>query len=381
MRTIHYFLGIFFIGLMVQCSSGKKAFEKGDYYSAVIKSVNRLRQNPDHKKSKETLKAAYPMALSQLEMDAARILSSTDQFKHCEALERYEMVNQLHDDIRRCPGALRVIPNPKSAHSKTNELKQYAADERYKAGIAALERGTRASAKDAYYHFLDAKEYVSNFRDVDDKIAQARYEATLRVLVEKIPVPAMYSLSNDFFQEQLQQYLNGNYGGNPFVEFYNWDEARNMDENMFDHYLQMEFENFVIGQTFLSKDTETFSRDSVVVGTVTLEDGTSVDAYNTVSAQLTSWKKETLSNGVMALRIFDVRNDRMLNSRRFDGNYLWVSQWGSFNGDERALDDDQLVLCNQSEVNPPPPQQLFVEFTKSIYDQLTRELSSFYNRY
>jgi hypothetical protein len=40
---------------------GQKAYERGDYYEAVMQAVNRLRQNPDHDKSKEALKNAYPL--------------------------------------------------------------------------------------------------------------------------------------------------------------------------------------------------------------------------------------------------------------------------------------------------------------------------------
>jgi hypothetical protein len=32
------------------CASGKKAYERGDYYEAVMLSVSKLRQNPDHMK-------------------------------------------------------------------------------------------------------------------------------------------------------------------------------------------------------------------------------------------------------------------------------------------------------------------------------------------
>jgi len=44
MRTIltWMILGIF----LFSCSTGKKAYERGDYYAATLKAVNRLRSNP-----------------------------------------------------------------------------------------------------------------------------------------------------------------------------------------------------------------------------------------------------------------------------------------------------------------------------------------------
>jgi len=40
-----------------------------------------------------------------------------------------------------------------------------------------------------------------------------------------------------------------------------------------------------------------------------------------------------------------------------------------------------LDICESEPVLPPARQDLFVEFTKPIYTQLTNELKRFYNRY
>ena len=58
------------------CSSGKKAYERGDYYGAVMKSINRLRQNPDHSKSIEALRNAYPMAVEYYENEDQNEIAS-----------------------------------------------------------------------------------------------------------------------------------------------------------------------------------------------------------------------------------------------------------------------------------------------------------------
>ncbi|HPM32390.1 MAG TPA: hypothetical protein PLJ60_18795, partial [Chryseolinea sp.] len=56
-----------FLLILTACSSGKKAYEQGDYYSAVLQAVNRLRQKPDHEKSAEALRNAYPLAIERLQ--------------------------------------------------------------------------------------------------------------------------------------------------------------------------------------------------------------------------------------------------------------------------------------------------------------------------
>src|SRR3989337_4136733 len=79
------------------CSSGKTTFERGNYYEAVITSVNRLRKNNDHKKSVETLRQAYPMAVSFYEERAKTALATTGPFKWTEVVNSYSFINTMYD--------------------------------------------------------------------------------------------------------------------------------------------------------------------------------------------------------------------------------------------------------------------------------------------
>ncbi|HZH73912.1 MAG TPA: hypothetical protein VFD91_15555, partial [Mariniphaga sp.] len=49
--------------IFTSCSSGKKAFQQGDYFIAVSKAVDRLRSSPDNKKAATVLDEAYRYAL------------------------------------------------------------------------------------------------------------------------------------------------------------------------------------------------------------------------------------------------------------------------------------------------------------------------------
>ena len=105
------------------CSSGKSAFEHGNYYEAVITSVNRLRKNDDHKKSVETLRQAYPMAVTFYEDRAKTSIASNAEFKWSAVVESYATINVMYEEIRRSPGALKVIPNPVNYYAKLDEAK------------------------------------------------------------------------------------------------------------------------------------------------------------------------------------------------------------------------------------------------------------------
>ena len=79
--------------------------------------------------------------------------------------------------------------------------------------------------------------------------------------------------------------------------------------------------------------------------------------------------------------VVDAKTNGVLTHRKFNGEYVWVSQWARFNGDERALDDQQLKMCKLREQQPPVPQDLFLEFTKPIYNQLIPAIKGFYQNY
>lgn len=379
MKPVHL-LVFTLVVIISSCSSGKKAYERGDYYSAVMKAITRLRQNPDHSKSAATLQEAYPLAVEYFESQAQNAISSNSAFKWKNAIESYNSVNQLYEQIRQCPGCLRVVSNPKNYYAEIGPLKEKAAEESYNAGITALMKGTRNDAKQAYYNFADAQLFVPGYKDVIDYLEKAKWEATLKVVVEQIPVPARYNLSGGFFQDKVEEFLHTNYSEMSFVRFYTPTEAQTGQLEQPDQVLRIQFDDFSVGNTTIREKEETLSKDSVKVGEVKME-GKTVPVYNTVKAKLTVTRKEVLSNGLLSMIVVDARTNGILTHKKFSGEYLWVNSWARFNGDERALTDQHLALCRQKEIQPPGAQDLFFEFTKPIYNQLIPALRGFYQNY
>lgn len=377
---IGHILILGFVLVLSACSSGKKSYERGDYYDAVNKAVNRLRQNPDHGKSMDILREAYPLALQYYETQAKNEIASNSNFKWKNAIQSYNLLNQLYEQIRACPGCLKVISNPKSYYAEIGPLKEKAAEESYNAGINALMKGTRNDAKQAYYNFADAQAFVPGYKDVISYLEKAKEDATLKVILEQIPVPTRYNLSGGFFQDKVEEYLHNNYPEMSFIRFYTPREAEAAQLRQPDQILRIQFDDFSVGNTMLKETEQEVSKDSVKVGEVKVE-GKTVPVYNTVKAKLITTRKEVLSNGLLSMIVVDARTSGILTHKKFSGEYLWVNSWARFNGDERALTNQQLQLCRQKEVPPPGAQELFLEFTKPIYNQLIPALRSFYQEY
>ena len=103
--------------------------------------------------------------------------------------------------------------------------------------------------------------------------------------------------------------------------------------------------------------------------------------YGTAKATVNITSRTLLSNGVLDFRIIDFQTDKVLTQEKFVGEYGWTNEFGRYNGDIRALNEAQLSAVNNKQLQPPPPQVLFTEFTKPIYDQLTVKIKNFYRNY
>lgn len=376
LRTVLYLLALILLG----CSSGKQAYERGDYYGAVMQAIGRLRQNPDHAKSKETLRNSYPMALEWLETDAKNQVASNSNNKWKNALESYQKINNMYEAIRQAPGALRVIPNPKSYYDQLGPIKEKAADELYNEGITSLMKGTRNDAKRAYFQFADANQYVPNYKDVVEYLEKAKFEATVFVVVEQVAVPTRYNLSGGFFQDKVEEYLHRNYTERDFVRFFTPGEAKNLNLPRTDQVLRLHFDDFSVGNTTVNERVETVTKDSVKVGEAKV-DGKTVPVYNTVSAKVTTVRKEVVSEGLLSMIVLDAKTGGVLTHRKFPGRYVWNATWGKFNGDERALTPQHIELCKRKESYPPDAQAMFLAFASPIYDQLIPAIRQFYQNY
>ena len=377
MKTFVKILTIAFASafLFYSCSTGKKALQKGNYSEAVFQSVQRLRDNPDNKKAIEAIEQSYPLAISTSKLEIEELERSQYPFKYSEITKRYETMNRMADEIRHCPAALKLIGNPEAFGDQVAAARQKAAPEAYNAGVSLLKQGTRLAARDAYYQFLNADRFVPGYQDVKQKIEQAKFDATLKVVVEQVPVPGRYKLSSDFFYNQVYTLLDKT-SKREFVEFYNPAAAKKLP--YVDEILKMEFDDFVVGSTY-DKDTEKelTSKDSVKIGTVTIN-GQKVDAFDQVKAKLLIHRREVVSTGVLVVQIVEARGNKPKATQKFPGTYTWFSEWASFNGDGRALSPQQHEMCKNKPVMPPPPQELFLEFTKPIYDQLQVFLRNYY---
>jgi hypothetical protein len=219
-----------------------------------------------------------------------------------------------------------------------------------------------------------------------------------------------------------------------FVKFYTQKEAESIGLTNPDHIVQLVFDEFMVGNSNVKEVIKDFSKDNVIKGitvgnelktgtdkvnichkfkvsgtasqkTISIEVNeweshkdhgdylsscapagttptpTSKEFYGTVKATLFLTTKTLISNGILDFKVLDARTGKVLTQEKFPGEFGWQCQWGHYQGDSRALSQKDIDACKGKELPPPPPQDLFIEFTKPIYDQLTNKVRDFYRNY
>lgn len=376
MKTfLHSFLALAII-TMVGCTTGKNALQKGNYETALDRAINRLQSNPDNKKSQQVLKDGYRLA-TNYHMDYIRTLRVNNDPNKWEAtLYQYRQLNSYYRQIQRCPSCLSLV-NPTAFFSEEQEAGKQAAEFQIQMGNDALATNTIEGGRRAFRHFNLAFNFDSSVANIDSLLTDARNMGTIKVLVERIPIHSRsLELSNEYFENRMIEYIE-RFSQGRFVQFFTRDEAEQIGLQP-DQIISMVFDDFVLGQTTIESKTRIVSRDSVVVGQYKDKDGVSHDVYNTVKAELTVNRKTLSSQGVMNFEIRDAYTGRILTNRKLPSQDVWVSEWASFNGDERALNKDEIAMSKGRELPPPPPQTLFIGFVDRIYDQIIGNISNYY---
>lgn len=366
---------------ITSCSkNGTKAFEKGQYYEACLQAIEKLKKDPDNDKAKEVLIHSYNETLSEINEDVKRLEHENIAFADEEAYYQIEKLNNVYDQIIHCAPCKKIV-KPKRFTVEAEALKSKAEVERYQHANALLTLGNRESAKQSYESFLSLFDLSPNYKDVRIKIDEALNAASYHVVVEQPTIPSRtYQLSHEYFQEQVEQFLKENKRMNKFVRFYTPSEATDAHLQP-DQVVRLTFQDFVVGETHTDRKSQTLiSADSVKTGTATV-DGKKVDVYGKVKALYTENTKNIISRGLLRMEIIDYQKNQTIKQQDLTGEYVWVNEWATYNGDERALTADQLKFSRNKELLPPPPQQLFIEFCKPIFDQFKTRITSFYKNY
>ena len=175
--------------LMNCASSGKKNLARGNYLQSVLESAEKLRRSSDNKKASKVLKQALPLAQAQAFQELEDLNKSKDRFKNDGIVKSYRTLNILADEVARCPNCQKYVEKPQSYRSEEQSFKTLAADAHVVYGDEKMQNSAnRNEARTAYENYEMAKDFVNDYPEINKKLNDAYFYATLKVVMEQAQI-------------------------------------------------------------------------------------------------------------------------------------------------------------------------------------------------
>jgi len=382
MRKYLFVLMIGFL-LLNACSTGEKALQSGNYYDAIMKATTRLSNDPDNKKATKVVHDGYPMAIAFYQEEIDHILSGNDPFRWNRTLEVMQTVNRMSDEIRRIPAARQLVSSPKTYISELTDVRNRAAQEYYDAGMSNLSKKTREDAKQAFYQFQNAEGLVRGYRDAQKKMVESKDLATLKVVVEQIPVNGKFEYSAQFFYDNVFQMLNQQFQEKDFVHFFSPEQAEKTNLKYPDMVLRMGFYDFFIDRPQHAEEERDLSKQIEEKYQVKINKDSTVTKTRMVMkrGKIKIVTDQVGSGGLLELKAVDFQSQKIVFTDKIPGQYQWQNKYGVFVGDPEVLDNTLSGIVNNKVLMPPAPQDMFVLFTKPIFNQLSDKLTNYFKQF
>jgi len=358
---------LFIIAILQACVSGKAAMKQGDYYDAVLESIKRLRESPNNKKASQVLAQAYPLSIDYIDTNIQNGIKSDDPKKWRNAVDGYNRINYINDQIKTSLGAMKIITNPQTRFKELADAKDKAAEEAYNEGVNNMMKNTRKDYQDAYFDFKDANNFKQGYRESIEMMNQAEFNATVRVAYEEIN-SSRFSYGS--FQPTISSLQR------LFLAF---KPVAQKDTVPPQQYLRIIFNGYQENRPYTTTRSENLSRQ-IVTGQTKTADGKTVDQTKTVTAQVTYYHKSITASSRANVTITDAKANTVLQNLNIDGNVNWEYDWAIYNGDSQALNSNAAALVQRRETYPND-QDLFNQSIRNLQTNLGQQLKSFYSQY
>ena len=366
--------------LVLSCVTAEKALDKGNNKDAVWKAISKLKKKPDDRKTRQVLKEAYPLFIEEYERSIVDLENGYDPLKWEAIQKKYKTMEEAYKKIRATPAARKALPSVQSYAREVRDTEDKLLEARYNLGMEFLAQGDRKNAKEAFEYFEFILNKRDRYKDTVDRLEEARDLATLFVGIAPIPFLSFrYEASVIEFENSIVDFLQRQ-TNNDFVQFIPSSDTRFPVEAL-DHVVQMYFDDFVVGNVREQEQIYNRRKDDVATEQVVVGDSTIVKPV-IVRAEVHCFTREITSSGLLSVQILNQNDGRREEQERFEGTHFYVTDWGYYEGDRRALDaEDQNCIARRRPEETPNEQELFTEFTIPIYDQVTVFLRDFYRRY
>lgn len=371
--------------VMSGCGSSKKQLEKGNYDSAIEKSVKQLRKDRTDKKQIDILESAYKIANEQ---DNERVRFLKMEGKPNTWDEIYMVYKRLNDrqSLVRTVTPLntggRSVEFPYVDYLQDMVIaKRKAADFYYAHGIELMKSNIKESFRQAYNEFVRAKDYVGDYEGIDNKIMESRYKGMSRVFVS-IQNKSILKFPKEFEDDLLAldlPNLNTNW-----VEYH----TQNLNNNIeYDYFVNVNIKNVAVSPDQTMQIDSVFKKEiedgfSYVLdkkGNVikdTLGNDIKQKKYKTVQCALaeTVQRKSCRIDG--DIEVIQMNPDKVLKKDPIGAQSNFENISSRALGDLQALTPQQLNRTRSQLVPFPSDIEMVIRCSESLKQAIRRAIQN-----
>ncbi|MBC2606738.1 hypothetical protein [Pelagicoccus albus] len=321
-------LSVFILG----CSTGENAFREGDYTEAARLSADRLSRNANNQKAAEVFLRAYPQAreewLGKLKLAKADL---TDPFRFERIVLAYETLQDLSTLAAMTPYAGKKGIEINYYHAELEGARLDAAQARESAGDELMASGDLYQAREAHYHYEVALRYVGSRQDLQQKLSEALRQGTLWVGVDEV-VGEGHGVNPTRLATALIEVLQER----PIHQFVRFVPSSQLGEYPASRYLELSIGELSLSRTEREVGKQEFSR--IVNPSANANGADPIEVF----AKLYKREKAVSATCPVKLRIFSGPEGEAVYIRSFVGRSKWSARWDLLEGDQRAVEGQEL---------------------------------------
>ena len=367
MKTFYFFISAFLF--FVSCTSTKDFLSRSNQDKALLDAVSYVNKNPDDANAKQAISILYPKLQQQHLENVEFYKSNTDISRWDKMMNEFSTLQKMYEAIVVSPVASGLV-KAENYQSSIIQVKQAAAEDYYQQALRLYNTGNKSEAKIAYALFQKSNAWINGYKDVQQLMNIAWQNAIINIVVNPLrdnswvfsnKWNAFDMFSFDNFHQSLVRELGGtNAIRFPARFFTEWDAKRN--NIMPDWYINISFQKFEIPRPQDKKRFKTVNKQ-IADG----RDSVGLIKYKTVSATLTIYEQTFVMRGKMDLEIIDFNTRRNLALESYTQDYFYKSEFATYTGDRRAIDESDWRLINNK------PNQMFIS-KEEVANELYRRL-------
>ncbi len=339
--------------------------------------IKRLNKKGSDDKIITDIKEVYNSAYERGTQRLASYQNDEAPQKWDKIIGEMESLQRMYETISKSAYAVRMV-KPVNFYSSLKNTKDSAADDYYMYAQNYFEKEGRQNSKEAYYAFEKSSKYIPNYKDSKSKMKEAYERSIVAVLINRIQFDDYgrdswgwnsYNNSNIVTSDQIVRDLGYQSANTIPAKFYSdWDLRRaNIAPDL---VVDMVWRNMRFDQP--RDQTKQYNRSKQIE---TGRDTANRPIYQTVTATVFVTQRELNADADLNLIITDAVTRKEIKWDRIPSSYRFTIEYAEYNGDRRALDNNDLTLISRSRNQQMPRrEEVLNDMMQRIYNDMLNRI-------